>query len=157
MTRGGAKTTMRSMVNRTQLIPSTVLAVCAAAAIAPAAAPAASIERGAYEGRTAQPASGGAAAYRGKILLKLGLLSNPARIVRFGLTTRLLCADGTTRDDKTEAVIYGPRLDRRGRFSYVADGLVVSGRFKPGGTASGTLSRTVGDCSISGVSWTART
>lgn len=147
---------MWPMTTRTQLIPGALFAVCAAAALAPAVATAAqpdAIRRGTYAGRTAQPAT---TPFAGAISLKLGLVSNPARIVRLTLTTRLACPDGTTREDRISSVIYGPRLDRAGRFSHVADGLELSGRFRPNGTASGTLARTVGDCSVAGVSWTAR-
>jgi hypothetical protein len=154
MIRSRATARMRRMVNRTQVLPSAVLALCAAAALAPVAS-AAPLRRGLYSGRTVQPAIGGAAPYAGTISVKLGLFSSPARIIRFSLTTRLACADGTTRDDRVGSAIYGPRLQAQGRFSYVADGLVVKGRFKPDGTASGTAARTVGDCSISGVTWTA--
>lgn len=148
---------MPAMTTRTQLLP--LAAALAAAAALPAAtgtASAADLKRGTYSGRTAQPAAGAARPFAGAISLKLGLVSNPARIVRFSLTTRLACADGTTRDDRVGGVVYGPRLDARGRFSYVGDGFVVRGRFKPDGTAAGTAERTVGDCSVAGVSWTAR-
>jgi hypothetical protein len=156
MTERPSAATMRPMTTRTQLIPGALLALCAAAALAPAAAPAAqadAIRRGTYAGRTTQP---GTTPFAGAISLKLGLVSNPARIVRLTLTTRLACPDGSTRDDRISSVIYGPRLDRAGRFSHVADGLELSGRFRANGTASGTLARTVGDCSVAGVSWTAR-
>jgi hypothetical protein len=129
-------------------------ALCACA-IAPAAAPA-SVERGAYTGKTTQPATGGAEPFSGSVKVSLGLLSDPARVTRIELTARLACDDGTTRDERYGKVIaFGPQLNAKGHFEHRDGGLLVRGKVGRKGKARGSFSYTVENCSVTGATWTA--
>jgi hypothetical protein len=129
----------------------TVAAVLAAAAVLPAASMAASPapRSGAYAGTFTQ-----AGAADGKLAFKLGALSK--RVVRISGTAQLTCADGTTIADSWDVVIYGPKVTGGKSFAVRADGIVLAGHFTSSTGASGTLERQKGDCSATGLRWTAK-
>ncbi len=134
-------------------IQSLAAAALFAAAVVPVAA-SADVQRGDYFGKTEQPA---ATKYAGKVRIDLGLLSDPARVVRVELKARLRCADGATRDVRYGKVIaFGPQLSGKGAFSYVDGGLSFQGKIGKKGKARGTFAYTVDDCSIAGVKWSAK-
>lgn len=120
------------------------LAALAAATVAlvPAAAPAEAAPR-TYEASL----PGG-----GELSFKLGLLSK--RIVRISGEATLTCDDGTTVEDRWILIVLGPKADKR--FTYRGDGLVLSGSMTSARRAKGTLDRTVGSCSATGLKWTAK-
>jgi hypothetical protein len=115
---------------------------------APALASAADVPRGKYRGTTNQHA---------KVLVKLGPFSNPPRVVRVDVWTRLACDDGTTKNDRfNQIVAFGPKLDADNKFTLSADGFTMTGQFSAKGSARGTIARTVGGCHVTGVTWRAR-
>lgn len=139
-------------MNSTKRLISLSIALLCAAALVPAVA-AADVGRGDYTGSTSQPA--GAAPFKGKFEISIGLLSDPPQIFSIELTTRLDCEDGSTRNVKYDQVFYGPELDGKHRFTYSDGGLQVRGRFTTHGKAHGTFSYAVDTCSISGGKWKA--
>jgi hypothetical protein len=119
----------------------TALAVTAAFLLVPGAAHAAQPKPGYYEGDG--------------VFFKIAKYGKRPQLFRLSLSGTLTCADGTTRADTLDTIlISGPKVSRAGRFRYAAPGVVFKGRFTSRSRASGTLSRTDGDCSASS-SWTA--
>ena len=120
-----------------------LLAVAAVtAALSPAAAHGA-VKSGVYSGSHAT----------GKVSFKLGTLSK--RIVRVSGTAKLTCADGSTRDDKWDVVVFGPK-PAGGKVTFRGDDIVLSATFLRSGRVKGTLDRTNGDCKVTGAAFTAK-
>ena len=140
------------------------IAACSLAAALPVAADAAIPSAGYYSGTTLQPkltADPAETQYAGAVdfkVFKYGSFNGTVRkIFKVGATTKLLCASGEVKEDRYLAyVILGGQINRRGKFSYAANGFTIKGRFTSRTSAKGTLSRTVGDCKVENVSWTAQ-
>jgi hypothetical protein len=119
----------------------TALAVTAAVLLAPGAAHGAQPKPGYYAGEGVD--------------FKIAKFGTRPQLFRLSLSETLTCADGTTRADALDTIlISGPKVSRAGRFKYAAPGVVFKGRFTSRSQASGTLSRTDGECSAS-LAWAA--
>jgi hypothetical protein len=122
-----------------RLLPA--LAVTAALALIPASAQAAQPKAGYYEGEG--------------VFFKIAKFSERPQLFRLTLSEPLTCADGTTVPDTLDTIIIlGPKVNRYGRFRYERPGTLFKGRFTSRTQATGTLSRTVGECTAS-MSWNA--
>jgi hypothetical protein len=123
-----------------RLLP--VLAAAAALALPASAAHAAQPKSGYYEG------SG--------VFFKIAKFGERPQLARLSLSEPLTCADGSTIQDTLDTIIIlGPKVNRYGRFRYEKPGSTLfKGRFVTRTKATGTLTRTVGDCTAS-MSWTA--
>jgi hypothetical protein len=124
----------------------------------PGAASAAVPLSGYYSGPTTQSAE---QPYTGSVdfkVFKYGSFNGTVRkILKIGATTQLRCASGELKEDRYLVyVILGGKIDRRGAFKYAGNGFTMKGRFTTRTSASGTLSRTVGDCKAENVTWTAK-
>ncbi|HLM09507.1 MAG TPA: hypothetical protein VK307_07340 [Thermoleophilaceae bacterium] len=142
------------------------LAACLAAgslaAALPMAADAASPRAGYWAGTTLQPAADAATQpYAGSVdfkVFKYTSSTGPKRkLLRIGAATQLRCASGEVKEDSFLVyVITGGKISSLGRFRYAGTGFTIRGRFTSKTSAKGTLSRTVGDCTVENVSWTAK-
>ena len=148
------------MPPRSSLRGATVAALVTGSLLAamPGAASAAVPVAGYYSGPTTQPAE---QPYTGSVdfkVFKYGSFSGPVRkILKIGATTQLRCASGEVKEDRYLVyVILGGKIDRRGNFKYTGNGFTMKGRFTTRTSATGTLSRTVGDCTAENVTWTAK-
>ncbi len=148
------------MPPRTSLRGATVAALVTGSLLAamPGAAGAAVPLAGYYSGPTVQPAE---QPYAGSVdfkVFKYGSFNGTVRkILKIGATTQLRCASGEVKDDRYLVyVILGGKIDRRGNFKYAGNGFTMKGRFTTRTSATGTLSRTVGDCKAENVTWTAK-
>lgn len=151
-----------------RIIRNGVLAALAAGSLLvpmPGAANAAVPVAGYYSGATIQPKLNAAdpaeQPYAGSVdfkVLKYSSSNRTARkLLRVGATTQLRCASGEVKEDTFLVyIIAGGKIDRLGRFNYAYKGLTIRGRFTSRTSAKGTLSRTVGDCKVEHVSWTAK-
>jgi hypothetical protein len=140
-----------------QLLSVSATLLCASAIVPGAVLADSPVERGTYTGKSTQPATDGGKPFAGAMKIALGYLSDPARVTRIELRARLTCADGTTQDARYAKVIaFGPQLNAKGRFTHRDGGLVVKGKFGRKGTARGSFSYTLEDCSVTGARWSAK-
>jgi hypothetical protein len=78
------------------------------------------------------------------------------KLLKVGATTQLECASGEVKEDRFLAyIIVGAKINKRGRFNYSYKGFTIKGRFTTRTSATGTLSRIVGDCKAEDITWTA--
>ena len=150
------------MPHRISLRRGAVAAVVAGSLLAaPGAAGAAVPAAGYYSGATVQPVLDPAEQpYAGSVdfkVFKYGSSKGTVRkILRIGATTKLRCASGEMKEDRYLVyVIFGGNINRLGKFKYAGKGFTMTGRFTTRTSAQGTLSRTVGDCKVENVRWTA--
>lgn len=79
------------------------------------------------------------------------------KVLSVSATTLLKCASGEVKEDRYLVyIIVGGQINRYGKFTYAGSGFTMKGRFTTRTSATGTLSRTVGDCKAENVSWTAK-
>ena len=130
-----------------------VVACSLLAAVMSASAGAATPRAGYYSGATAQ--QNGSVDFK---VFKYGSFSGTVRkLLKVGATTQLTCPSGEVKEDRFLVyIIMGGKIDRYGRFRYSYKGFSIRGRFTSRTSARGTLSRTVGDCTATNVSWTAK-
>ena len=131
----------------------------------PGAAGAAVPVAGYYSGPTMQPkldpADPAEQPYAGSVdfkVFKYGSSNGTVRkILKIGASTKLRCASGEVKEDRYLVyVIFGGNISKRGTFKYAGKGFSMKGRFTTRTSAQGTLSRSVGDCKVENVSWTAK-
>jgi hypothetical protein len=131
----------------------------------PAGAGAATPAAGYFSGDTVQPklnpADPAEQPYAGSVDFKVfkykGFSGTTRKLLRVGADTKLRCASGEVKEDRYLGfIIFGGNINKRGKFKYVSSGFTIQGRFTSKTSAKGTLSRTVGDCKVSNVSWTAK-
>jgi hypothetical protein len=131
----------------------------------PGAAGAAVPTAGYYSGATEQPkldpADPAEQPYAGSVdfrVFKYGSFKGTVRkILKIGASTKLRCASGEVKEDRYLVyVILGGNINRLGKFKYAGNGFTMKGRFTTRTSAQGTLSRTVGDCKVENVRWTAK-
>jgi hypothetical protein len=91
-------------------------------------------------------------------VMKYGSFNGTVRkFLKVGAKTQLTCPSGEVKEDYFSIyILMGGKIDRYGRFKYAYKGFSFTGRFTIRTTAKGTLSRTVGDCTAQGVTWTAK-
>ena len=141
-----------------------VVACSLLAATMSASAGAATPRAGYYSGATSQPITSSDPAVAPKAgsvdfkVFKYGSFSGTVRkLLKVGATTQLTCPSGEVKEDRFLVyIIMGGKIDRYGRFRYSYKGFSIRGRFTSRTSARGTLSRTVGDCTATNVSWTAK-
>jgi hypothetical protein len=127
------------------------------ALVAAPAAGAAKPKAGYFGGATKQ-----ADGYAGNVDFKVFKAGKSLSLLRISATTQLSCADGTNDEDRflTFIIAIGNngKISKKGGFNYKASNgtFSMSGKFTSPTQASGTLSRKVGSCSVSGVSWSAK-
>ena len=131
---------------------SALMASVLLAALVPSMAGAATPRTGYFSGPTSQA---GEVDFK---VMKYGSFNGTVRkFLKVGATTQLTCASGEVKEDYFSVLIVaGGKIDRYGRFRYSYKGFSITGRFTSRTTAKGTLSRTVGDCTAQGVTWTAK-
>jgi hypothetical protein len=131
----------------------------------PGAANAAVPGPGYYSGTTTQPklnpADPAEQPYAGSVDFKVfkykGSKGTIRKLLRVGADTKLRCANGEVKEDRyLGVIIWGGEINRLGKFSYKGTGFSIKGRFTSRTSATGTLSRQVGDCKVENVSWTAK-
>jgi hypothetical protein len=129
-----------------------LLAGCLLATALSTSANAATPRAGYYSGPTSQA---GEVDFK---VMKYGSFNGTVRkFLKVGATTQLTCPSGEVKEDYFSVyIIMGGKIDRYGRFKYSYKGFSFTGRFTSRTTAKGTLSRTVGDCTAQGVTWTAK-
>jgi hypothetical protein len=140
-----------------------VLAAALLAALIPAMADAALPRAGYFSGPTSQPnvADPGDEAEAGAIgfkVFKYGSFNGTVRkVLSVSAKTQLTCASGEVKQDRYLVyIIMGGQINKYGKFKYAGNGFTIRGRFTSRTSATGTLSRTVGDCKAEGVTWTAK-
>jgi len=149
--------TRRALV--TALLTASLLAT-----LVPSMAGAATPRAGYYSGSTSQmitptdpaePAKAGEVDFK---VMKYGSFNGTVRkFLKVGATTQLTCPSGEVKEDYFSVyIIMGGKIDKLGRFRYSYKGFSFKGRFTSRTSAKGTLSRTVGDCTAQGVTWTAK-
>jgi hypothetical protein len=121
----------------------------------PVAAGAAVPREGNYSGTTAEQPVAGSVNFS---VLKYGSFNGTVRkVLRIGATTQLHCPSGEVKEDRYLVyVIAGGKINRHGKFKYAGNGFSIKGRFTTRTSATGILSRTVGDCKVENVGWTAK-
>ena len=140
-----------------------VLAAALLAALIPATSDAATPRAGYFSGPTSQPnvADPGDEAEAGSVgfkVFKYGSFNGTVRkVLSVSAKTQLTCASGEVKQDRYLAyIILGGQINKYGKFTYAGNGFTIRGRFTTRTSATGTLSRTVGDCKAEGVTWTAK-
>jgi hypothetical protein len=134
------------------------------AAMLSASASAAVPRAGYYSGPTSQmiastdpaaPAEAGEVDFK---VMKYGSFNGTVRkFLKVGATTQLQCPSGEVKQDYFSVyIIVGGKIDGLGRFRYSYKGFSIKGRFTTRTSATGTLSRTLGDCKAENVTWTAK-
>jgi hypothetical protein len=133
------------------------------AALVPAMADAALPRAGYFSGPTSQPnvADPGDEAEAGSVgfkVFKYGSFNGTVRkVLSVSAKTLLTCASGEVKQDRYLVyIIMGGQINKYGKFKYAGSGFTIRGRFTSRTSATGTLSRTVGDCKAEGVTWTAK-
>ena len=116
---------------------------------------------GVFSGTTLQPklnpADPAEHAYAGTIDFKVYKHKKSRSFLHIGASSQLRCASGEVREDAYSVyVVLGGKISRTGRFAYEGKGFSMKGRFTSRTSAKGTFSRTVGDCKVENVSWTAK-
>ena len=133
------------------------------AAMLSASAGAATPRAGYYNGTTSQlnVADPGDEAEAGSIgfkVFKYGSFNGTVRkVLSVNAKTQLTCASGEVKQDSYLIyIITGGQINKYGKFRYTGNGFSIRGRFTTRTSATGTFSRTVGDCKTENVSWTAK-
>jgi hypothetical protein len=129
-----------------------LLAGCLLATALSTSAGAATPRAGYYSGATSQA---GEVDFK---VMKYGSFNGTVRkFLKVGAKTQLTCPSGEVKEDYFSVyIIMGGKIDGLGRFKYSYKGFSFKGRFTSRTSAKGTLSRTVGDCTAQGVTWTAK-
>jgi hypothetical protein len=132
------------------------------AALVPTMAGAATPKAGYFNGTTSQlnvadPGDPAEAGSVGLKVFKYGSFSGTVRkVLSVSAKTQLSCPGGVVKQDRYLVyIIMGGKI-RDGKFKYVGSGFTIRGRFTSRTSATGTLSRSVGDCKAENISWTAK-
>jgi hypothetical protein len=161
------KATKESSMSRSLSVPrlavSALVAAALLAALVPALAGAATPRAGYFSGPTSQvnvadPGDEAEAGSVGFKVFKYGSFNGTVRkVLSVSAKTQLTCASGEVKQDRYLVyIIMGGQINKYGKFKYAGSGFTIRGRFTSRTSATGTLTRTVGDCKAEGISWTAK-
>jgi hypothetical protein len=148
---------MSHRISIRRAVVSALVAGALLAALVPSIAGAATPRAGYYNGTTAQTAQGLDSSVGFKVF-KYGSFNGTVRkVLSVSTKLQLTCASGEVKEDRYLVyIIMGGQINKYGRFKWSGNGFSIRGRFTTRTSATGTLSRSVGDCKAEGVTWTAK-